>query len=433
MNKRIILRVAAGAVVLVMISLFLTNGTLLSYKLLGFNIGLSQRDVRVYNNFSDAASNNNTTPDPDFPGTLGAVMALWKGCIEWGSEQMGSSSWGSGGANFDPVYVGEASSGGTNTSNIISARSDSSGSTLAYCICSGNGWKIKFYDGNWVWADGPGNTPGGQIDLQGVCAHEYGHALGLDHTSVSSATMYYAVSGSGDAQRTIENDDINGVKAIYSSMSGSKPHISSLSGGFNVGSTLTISGKNFSTSGNEVWFTGDGSTGSAKKVTGVSSSGGGTQIDVTIPSGAYSGTVVVKKNASGHSALSNNHPFDLGGADPIPDIKVDGSDGPLTVPSSQTVAITIALDPGGQTGVAHDWWIFVQKDWSTTYYWIPPNTWTPSGTPIRSYNGGLVSIGSYTVAQGKLPVGWYTFTFALDALDNTYQGTFEDTCDVQSY
>ena len=136
------------------------------------------------------------------------------------------------------------------------------------------------------------------MDLQGICVHEYGHALGLDHTANSSATMYAYASGSGNTARTIENDDRNGLQAIYGAASSSKPSITSLSGGSDPGEVLTITGSNFSTTGNEVWFTGSGSSGVPVKVTGVSSSGRGTVIDVTIPGTAYKGFVAVKSSAT---------------------------------------------------------------------------------------------------------------------------------------
>jgi hypothetical protein len=411
---------------------------LLGYTLLGFNLSLDVRDVRIWNNFTDSQANDNTTPDPDFGGHHGAILALWKGAIEWGSEPMGGSTWGSGGANFDPVYVGEATIAGTTTDCIISEKDEYGGNTLAFCYPGKNGWKIRFYARPWIWFDGPGNTPvgGSNMDLQGICAHEYGHAVGLDHSQYSNVTMYAYVSGAGNGQRTIENDDINGLKAIYGSKSSSKPHISSVSGGIKVGEVLTINGYNFSATGNEVWFTGDGSVGAPVKVTNIASSGGGTQVDVTIPVGAQAGTVVVKKSGTTHDCLSNNYPLEVGGSganDPKPDIKIDGQDGPLQVPSTQAVRITVSMDPGDQVGVAHDWWVFGELNWSTTYWWKPGAGWKPSIYPIRAYDGGLFAASNYTVANGRLPNGFWTFTFAVDALDNNYQGTYIDTIDVQSY
>ena len=85
-------------------------------------------------------------------------------------------------------------SGGTND-NINSAISGSSGGVLAFAETPiSNGWRIRYYE-TWNWQDGPGND--GNIDLQGVACHEYGHALGLGHTNVGGATMFPSISGSG--------------------------------------------------------------------------------------------------------------------------------------------------------------------------------------------------------------------------------------------
>jgi len=55
------------------------------------------------------------------------------------------------------------------------------------------------------------------IDAQSVATHEIGHQLGLDHTPISSATMYFS-SGQGDTSpRSLHSDDINGVCHLYPS------------------------------------------------------------------------------------------------------------------------------------------------------------------------------------------------------------------------
>ena len=41
-------------------------------------LGVDQRDFRLFNNFQDASANNNVTPHPQFPGYVGADMAVWK-------------------------------------------------------------------------------------------------------------------------------------------------------------------------------------------------------------------------------------------------------------------------------------------------------------------------------------------------------------------
>jgi hypothetical protein len=293
-----------------------------AYTLIGGSLGLAQRDFRVFNNFTDGTANNNTVAHANFPGATGAVMAIWKGHVEWGSGPYANNGLGDGiasnpvlgdgGANFDNSYQGKATGVGTTDSNVHSEIASSSGSTLAYTETPiGNGWRIR-YLASWTWQDGPGSVTSG-IDLQGVACHEIGHSLGLGHSTASgSPTMYYAVFGTGAANRSIETDDKNGIKAIYGAKSGSKPKINGLSGSFSTGGTLVISGSNFSSSGNEVWFTKASSDGNPVKVTGVASSG--STISVVIPSSARDGQVLVRNNGTGNANLSDAWPINIANA-----------------------------------------------------------------------------------------------------------------------
>ena len=294
-----------------------------AWTTIGGNLSQSQRDVRVYNNFLDSYANNNTTVDDQFPGFQGAYMAIWKGCVEWGSIAHGDGSGdpsqsvlGSGGANFDISWQGVATEVGGTNANIHSAYNISSGGVLAWCETPiSDGWRIRYLDASWTWDDGPGTAIGGRIDIQSICCHEYGHALGLGHSSYSAATMYAGYSG-GTAFRSIHSDDIAGVQYIYGAMSGSKPTITSV----NVaGGVITITGNNFSPAGNEVWFTHDGTvtSGIPVKVTGLTSNG--TTIAASIPSNAGPGDVLVRNYGSGHSNLSNAYPTDLQGGSGCPD------------------------------------------------------------------------------------------------------------------
>jgi len=287
-----------------------------AFTTIGGSLNISQRDFRVFNNFTGNSDNNNQTPDPQFPGYQGATMAIWKASVEWGSIAHGDgsgdpfqSTLGSGGANFDPSFQGAGVQVGGTNSNIHSQISGSNGGVLAFTETPiSNGWRIRYYEG-WNWSDGPGNNGGNQIDLQEVACHEYGHALGLGHSNVAGATMRAFYSG-GTSGRSISPDDIAGVQFIYNPMNALKPEIHGLT--LSPGA-ITITGVGFDTTGNEVWFTqlGAGGNGEPVKVVGVNSTAGGTSITVPIPANAGPGDVLVHRNGAGNGSLSNSWPTDL--------------------------------------------------------------------------------------------------------------------------
>jgi peptidoglycan hydrolase-like protein with peptidoglycan-binding domain len=61
------------------------------------------------------------------------------------------------------------------------------------------------------------NLPPSGIDLATVAAHEFGHALGLAHSSVPGALMYAFYGG---AHRKLEPDDIAGIQKLYGAKTG---------------------------------------------------------------------------------------------------------------------------------------------------------------------------------------------------------------------
>jgi hypothetical protein len=303
-----------------------------AYSLLGFSLGVGQLDVRVFNNFSDPSDNNNQTPNPDFPAYFGADMAIWKGAQEWSSEQygaaftdphqqyLGGDVGGTELGNFDITWQGSAIGIGGVNDNIQSQISGSNGGVLAFTESpSSNGWRIRYYEG-WNWADGPGASVSG-IDLQAVACHEYGHALGMGHSGNSAATMF--ASGGGVGGRSINVDDKNGLKAIYGAADANKPHISSF---VLNGTSLTVTGTDFSPANNRVWFTqaGAGGTGAAVKVTGLTSNG--TTLSLAVPGNAGPGMILMRNDTVGTKSMSNAVPLDPGNNPTFGNIYCDSED-----------------------------------------------------------------------------------------------------------
>jgi len=322
-------RLAAAGAGLLAAGLLVTPAAAPAFSLLGFSISLSQRDFRIFNNFLDATANDNVTPHPNFPSALGATMSMWKSAIEWGSGPHGNGTGdgtqtvlGSGGANLDFMFQGSVGFAGVAGDNIISATGPGCGSA-----CGGvtefapgggtNGWRIRVNDSQLAWDDAPGFIAPNLYDIQSTSCHEFGHALGLGHTSISGSTMVGGPVAGSVTRRSIEADDIAGVQAIYGIVAAAKPRITGFTGSPVVGMTISIAGMNFAAAGNEVWFTNLAANSLPVVVPSLPSTGGGTQIDVVLPANAARGHVAVRTPGSAGSNLSNVWPIDVGAVPPV--------------------------------------------------------------------------------------------------------------------
>ena len=67
-------------------------------------------------------------------------------------------------------------------------------------------------------------------------AHEMGHALGLGHTSVQEALMYFNLTINGKVQKSLHQDDIDGITYLY-------PNKKSLSGLGGACGTISLDDK----------------------------------------------------------------------------------------------------------------------------------------------------------------------------------------------
>ena len=301
-------------------------GITLGFVLLGgVSLGITtsgngyQRDVRVFNSFQDAIANDNQTPEGAFPGALGAPLAIWKGAKAWNSDTFDVQTNALVNQNFDMDWQGAAPNG--SNGNVASAADPlgaCSGGVLAYTEPSSAGWRMSFCE-SWNWQDGPGAPAGSQIDIQGVTTHEYGHALGLDHSQTANCpgsgcsnnpTMCAFICGSGNSARTLAQDDVNGLNALYGTAPANKPVITSLAGSQVLGENLVINGANFAATVNVKFTAGTSqNTGSIPGVVFNVSTSGGNTLTVPIPLSAQSGNVLVWEPGLGR--LSNAYPVTI--------------------------------------------------------------------------------------------------------------------------
>lgn len=146
--------------------------------------------------------------------------------------QAAASTWSNAGANFQFTGGGAttagtgACGGGTDGQNTV-GWAPQSGSVLAvtcsWFTTTGSPYRtaIEFdmqFDPDWPWTT---SSPA-SVDLESVALHEFGHALGLNHSSLSAAVMY-ASYASGSIKRTPHQDDLDGLYAIYGQQGAPSP------------------------------------------------------------------------------------------------------------------------------------------------------------------------------------------------------------------
>jgi len=118
-------------------------------------------------------------------------------------------------------------------------------------------------------------------------------------------------------------------------------------------------------------------------------------------------------------------------APPVPGIKVNGSDGPIDIPSGGSTSVTVSLDPGSLAGQRMDWWVkAVREPNLATFWYVYGSGWIKAATPVRASSRKLKAIPLFEIYNGTLPSGTWTLTFAIDQLDGVYQETYKDTATV---
>jgi Matrixin len=131
-----------------------------------------------------------------------------------------AATWGVAGANFHFVGGGGTGnaatgcSGNADGSNTVGWAPQSAGVLAVTCTRFSSEGEATEFDmqisttPNWTTGAPPNE------DLQSVTTHEFGHALGLQHSPLPQAVMYFAYT-QGALKRALDADDIAGELAIY--------------------------------------------------------------------------------------------------------------------------------------------------------------------------------------------------------------------------
>ncbi len=111
--------------------------------------------------------------------------------------------------------------------------------------------------------------------------------------------------------------------------------------------------------------------------------------------------------------------------DPLPDVKANGSEGPINLGTSDTLSVSISLTAGSSLGVDCDWWVAVAIPFGWYYFDVGTMLWVLAGSSYTdlssTFQGPLFDLVTFTVLNmDGLPAGTYTFYFTVDTNRNGY-------------
>ena len=109
----------------------------------------------------------------------------------------------------------------------------------------------------------------------------------------------------------------------------------------------------------------------------------------------------------------------------VPDIRLNNTDGNVTITSGSTLFATVQLNAGDQAGETAEWWISVETP-NGWYYYEYPTGWHFSEDGMESlmpaYQGALFSMTEplEVLRMTGLPAGAYRFYFGVDTILDGY-------------
>ena len=161
-------------------------------------------------------------PQPQTPYVVNSANLDLPGPAADAAVRAGAETWLLQAGAFRFSYSGASSQITTANDqvNLVLFRNESNNSAIATTYWWSVGSQtiidadIVFWDAAFKFFAGTTGCSGG-FYIEDIAAHEFGHALGLGHSTVSTATMYPSVSYCNTGNRTLEADDISGVRSLY--------------------------------------------------------------------------------------------------------------------------------------------------------------------------------------------------------------------------
>ncbi len=127
-----------------------------------------------------------------------------------------------------------------------------------------------------------------------------------------------------------------------------------------------------------------------------------------------------------YGAIADSNP-------PVPDIKANGQDGPITVSAGDAVSITVGLNAGSRSGQKADWWVYTYATsiLNNFYSYVYATGWF--GGVIPCVQTPLFDVSpSFEVFNGSLAAGSYVLYFGVDNnADGLPDLTWLDTVKVE--
>ena len=160
-------------------------------------------------------------PQPQTPYYVNAANFDLAAPAADAAVRAGADAWLLQAGAFRFIHAGSTAQATTTNDqiNLVVFRNASSGSAIATTYTWSTPSRIidadiVFWDEAFRFFAGGSGCSGG-FYIEDIAAHEFGHALGLGHSTVLGSTMYPSVSYCNTGNRTLETDDISGVRALY--------------------------------------------------------------------------------------------------------------------------------------------------------------------------------------------------------------------------